>query len=148
MKINKRKTYDIHKTRTESLILASACEWSVKYGYDSEDFLKKLMTSDWGIHVMNGDYHAEWVDALFLLFGFKHFVGLVKGKIYSEIQMEFIGYLYKYWVDSRNMSSVDVYRIAPPSKLIRHYSFLSTQECEYIIENLTDEYNSSLPERR
>ncbi|MDE6707728.1 MAG: hypothetical protein K2K06_06810 [Oscillospiraceae bacterium] len=133
--------YERSKLHDECVILAEAFKWSVRRGYDSENFIKTVMTSEWGIHVMDGTYHSEWADELFLLSGFEEFIGLSKGDCYNELEMEFIGYLYKYWVDTRHLSSVDVYKIAPPSRIVKGYSFLHTQGYEYVIELLTDDYN-------
>lgn len=135
--------YEQRRIHDESVILANAFIWSVRKGYDSELFIKTVMTSDWGISVMDGTNHAEWADELFLLSGFEHFVGLQKGECYSEVEMEFMGYLYKYWVETRKISSVEVYRIAPPRRIVLGYSFLHTQGYDYVIEYLTDEYNGS-----
>lgn len=135
MNYNQRRIID------EAIMLGYTFRWSVRKGYDSEEFIKAVMTSEWGIGVMDGTNHAEWADELFLLSGFESFVGLRKGRCYSELEMEFMGYLYKYWVETRKISSVEVYRIAPPRRIVSGYNFLHTQGYDYVIEYLTDEYN-------
>lgn len=131
--------YEKHKIIVESLMCMHMFEWSVRRGYDSEYFIKTVMTSDWGINVMNGNYATEWADELFLLSGFEHFCGLKKGKTYTEWEMGFIGYLYKYWVDTYKVSPEKVYKIATPSRIVRGYPFLHTQGYDYVVKVLTEE---------
>lgn len=126
-------------TVDESLMCGRMFEWSVRKGYDSEKFCKTVMTSDWGIHVMNNDYSQEWADELFCLGGFEYFVGLEKGKCYTEDVMFFIGYLYRHWVLAYKVPAPQVYKMAPPKRILRGYDFLHTQGYDYVIAELTDE---------
>lgn len=130
---------DKHKIVVESLMCGRMFSWSVKRGYDSEEFCKIVMTSDWGIRVMDGSNAVEWADELFLLSGFETYCGLSKGECYPEYVMQFIGYLYKHWVMTYKVPSPTVYKIASPSRILDQYGFLHTQGYDYVVDLLTEE---------
>lgn len=132
-------SYEKHKIVVESRMCGRMFKWSVKRGYDSEEFCRTVMTSEWGIPVMDGRTASEWSDELFLLSGFETYCGLSLGECYPECVMQFIGYLYKYWVMTYKVPPPLVYKIASPIRILSQYSFLHTQGYDYIVDYLTEE---------
>jgi hypothetical protein len=134
-------TYEEHKGISKALMCLKMFEWSVGRGYNSEQFVRAVMTSDWGIAVMTDKRSNEWSDALFLLSGFEEFCELQTGETYEELAMGFIGYLYKYWIDTYGVAPDEVYRIASPEKILSRYSYFELDNLgyDYIIRTFTDE---------
>lgn len=55
--------------------------------------------------------------------------------------MWFAGYLYKYWMTTRDVSRQEVYKILPFKRLVASFDFLHTQGLEFVIEESIRMYN-------
>jgi hypothetical protein len=55
---------------------------------------------------------------------------------YSPNQMHWLGYIYRYWAYIRSLTSVQVYRLYPASKLVQLYEPLHTQDPEGAIQTV------------
>jgi hypothetical protein len=55
---------------------------------------------------------------------------------YSANQLHWLGYLYRYWAYTRSLTSVQVYRLCPASKLVPFYEPLHTQDPEGAIQTI------------
>lgn len=124
-------------------VFATAFETSVTDGCESYSFAKKVMTTksiDWLYTV---DDCQDWCDGWFLYGVLKHELkGFRKGKSEDKYFMNFAGYLYKYWMNTRGTDRKEIYKILPLERLKASFDFYHTQGWEYIIEDAISTYNS------
>ena len=111
---------------------------SAKQGYDSEVFVKEVLTSKWGIAVMRGSISREWCDEVFLLSGFERHCNLVKGKHYNAEFMNFLGYLYRYCMLVEGVSSTELYSKYPPKFIAQYYCALRQDNFDKAVNSLTE----------
>lgn len=113
-----------------------------KKHYDSIDFIHKVMTSKKLESMLTYDDIWEWSDEC-TLFCWIDNQGLKfkTGRTLDEYVLWFTGYLYKYWIKTRNMNPCEVYKILPIRQFIKQFDFYHTQGWEYIIYDATKQYN-------
>ena len=70
---------------------------SVKRGYDSKDFIEKLMKSETAIHLYDGNDTQMWLGVNYIMETLEDEVQIEKGKGYPEDLMSWIGYLFACW---------------------------------------------------
>ena len=107
-------------------------------GFDSDDFAKTVMTSEYGVRVLTDNKMIEYSDCTFLYSGFKNNLTFKLGKSYDYEVLELAGYIYKYWISTRDWHPVDIYKIAPISLFASRYGFYHTQDFDYIINDIID----------
>lgn len=101
--------------------------WSAKDGYDSYDFVKKVMTDKRLEKYFVYNDIQEWSDDSFLYHTIIKDIGkdIKKGKpIYDDYILWFAGYLYNYWMISQDMSCQAVYKICPFQLLVDNFEYL------------------------
>lgn len=109
---------------------------SVVLGYDSKKFVELLCLTHYG-HLVYDDIRAnEWLSDTHILEGFKKEFDIPKGKTYHPDKMFFVGYLYRYWGITENISIKKIYELAPLDFMIDRYGFWHTQSEEYVIEDI------------
>lgn len=101
-------------------ILGTAFELSVKqYGYNSYDFVRKVMTDrklDWLFEI---DDCQEWCDGYYLMSILNYYEKFRKGNCVDDYAMWCLGYLYKYWMSTRGTPRHEIYRILTPGRFLR-----------------------------
>lgn len=70
---------------------------SVKKGYDSKDFIEKLMNSETAIYLYDKADTQMWLGSNYIIETLEQEVTIQKGKTYPEDLMSWIGYLFACW---------------------------------------------------
>lgn len=117
-------------------------------GIDCKKFVKDVMTSSKLNRLFIMDDCQEWCDSYYLYHEIENRIPLVKGDTEDDYLMWFTGYLYKYWMSTRNLDRRQVYKILPFDKMIRAFDFYHTQDWEYVVEEATRVYNERLEKRK
>lgn len=115
---------------------------SVQYNYDSEYFVKTVMTSknlDW---LFEDDECQEWCDGHFLMNVLDYYENFKSGKCADEYLMWWLGYLYKYWMSTRGTSRQEIYKILPFNRFVASFGFYHTQGWDYVIDEAIRTYKT------
>ena len=67
---------------------------SCKKGYDSRDFIDKLLSSDLAVHMYHDEISSIWLGEKYLMETLEEEVKIKKGEVLSADFMEWAGYLY------------------------------------------------------
>lgn len=121
-------------------IFAELFRLSAKKGYDSLDFVKKVMTDktlDWLFAV---DDCQEWCDEAFLMSVMERQIDFKKGEILDDYLLWFAGYLYKYWMLKYSLDRRIIYKILPLKRLNASFGFYHTQGWDYVINDAVKVY--------
>ena len=70
---------------------------SCKKGYDSRDFIDKLLSSDLAVHMYHDEISSIWLGEKYLMETLEAEVKIKKGEVLSADFMEWAGYLYRVW---------------------------------------------------
>jgi hypothetical protein len=103
---------------------------------DSDLFAEQFLTSDYGISILTDIRLSEYADAKFMLEGLIRELKPKKGLVYDTDVLWLSGYVYKYWVSTRDADPRDVYKLAPIRLFANRYEFYHTQGFEYIIDDI------------
>lgn len=111
-----------------------------KWGIDADSLAENLLTTEYGISVMNENRSIEYSGDTFMLEGFRKNTKLAEtdNAKYMDDELWFAGYLYKYWYEKFHTNTREIYRIAALSKISAEYGFLHTQGWDYVIDYLID----------
>ena len=115
---------------------------ATRYHYDSEDFVKKVMTDkelDWLFAI---DDCQEWCDGYFLMSVLDYYEDFNSGKCVDDYALWWLGYLYKYWMNTRGTSRKEIYKILPFKRFMSSYEFYHTQGWDYVIDDAIRTYNT------
>lgn len=107
-------------------------------GFDSKDFAEKMMNSEYGTMVLEDRRMIEYSDRGFMYEGILRGMTFNKGEVYDGDVLYLAGYLYKYWISTRNAKAQEIYKIAPIELIDRRYGFYHTQDFDYIINDIID----------
>lgn len=131
--------YSFNTTFGLSEIVAGFFELSAEKGYNSIVVAEQAMNSRHGVETMTAICFKEYSSPLFMLEGYEKYAKLKLGKpIYPRDVMWFAGFLYKYWIITRDMSPQEIYKIAPIQRIYKAFPRLHTQGWEFAIEDLTE----------
>ena len=130
--------FPLNYVRMQCTIVANCFIKSAVEGYDSDDFAEQVMTSDYGVMVLTDHRMIEYSDSNFMFEGFTRELSLKKGKHYDTDILELAGYIYKYWVSTRQADPREVYKLAPIQLFANRYGFYHTQDFDYIINDIID----------
>lgn len=100
-----------------------------------------LLTTEYGIMVMEDRRMIEYADAGYMLEGFQWKFELLGSRGYegdSDFMMKFAGFLYKYWLYVGSETCEEIYRLAPLELILRRFDFYHTQGYDYVIEDLKE----------
>lgn len=113
-----------------------------KKGYDSYDFIEKIMSSELAKHLFDTNDTTIWIGESYVLETIESMIEINKsGKQLSDDCMEWIGYLYKYWnYLYPNETPSDILKQAPVNVLETSYVGLHCLSCEMAIEDLKGIY--------
>ena len=70
---------------------------SIEKGYDSKDFIEKLMNSETAEHLYNKMDTQMWLGVNYIMETLENELEIKKGKTYPEDLMSWIGYLFACW---------------------------------------------------
>ena len=115
---------------------------SVRYKYDSEHFVKTVMTDkslDW---LFTNDDCQEWCDGYFLMSVLDYRENFKSGVCADEYLMWWLGYLYKYWMKTRGTSRKEIYKILPFKRFVATFGFYHTQGWDYVIDDAIRTYKT------
>lgn len=132
--------FDIYEN-VHSLTVASFYEMAVKKGYDFNDFVVKTLTSDFGVFLFDRESINLWTCPAYILDWFEDEMEfLPKQRVYQSDPM-FVGFLYRYWMLTRDLSSREVYGYAPFNVVDALYPRLHVVGFECAVLDLMDVHN-------
>lgn len=115
---------------------------SCKRGYDSKDFIEKLLRSDLAKHMYQGESSVIWLGEEYLLQTLEVETSILKGEVLPCDFMEWAGYLYRVWsIDYPEDSPQDMLQQAPCEVLQQAYLGFHVMSFEMAIEDLKAVYN-------
>lgn len=115
---------------------------SVKKGYDSKDFIEKLMKSETAKHLYSKIDTQMWLGSNYILETLEQEVQIKKGKLYPEDLMSWIGYLFACWnFTYMDDTPKDMLEQAPVDVLTLGYQGLHVLSFEDAIRELKNIYN-------
>ena len=130
--------FPISYIKAQAEMVGRCFQRSALLGIDSDDFAEKFMTTEYGIMVITDKRMIEYSDEGFMLEGFTREFKFKKGFCYDEDVLWLTGYLYKYWVSTRNADPRYIYKIAPIKLIGERYEFYHTQDFDYVINDLIE----------
>lgn len=114
---------------------------SIEKGYDSKDFIEKLMNSETAEHLYNKMDTQMWLGVNYIMETLENEVEIKKGKTYPENLMSWIGYLIACWNFTYEQDTPkDMLRQAPVDTLVLSYQGLHVMSFEDAIVELKHIY--------
>lgn len=136
------KEYEVFHRNEKCNIFADTFKRSVLLGYDSADFVKKVMTSDKLVTMTYEDERFEWCDECFLLNWMNNEEPfIINHNTEDKDAMWYLGWVYKYWMRVYNIKPREIYKIMPYEYFMKNFGFYHTQGEEYIIHDAINRYN-------
>lgn len=114
---------------------------SCQKGYDSEDFINKLMKSEEGQLLYSQNCIDMWLGAKHVMLGLENEVDIKQGIVINDGVMAWIGYLYKCWsLTYPEETAKEILQQAPFDVMIQSYLGFHVMSCEMAIEDLKEIY--------
>ena len=114
---------------------------SIEKGYDSKDFIEKLMNSETAEHLYNKMDTQMWLGVNYIMETLENELEIKKGKTYPEDLMSWIGYLFACWNFTYTQDAPkDMLRQAPVDTLVLSYQGLHVMSFEDAIVELKHIY--------
>lgn len=126
-------------------------ELSGRNGFESSSFIEAFMLSDTAGALDSTCNRMQWAGEEYLLEEVKDGAGaaLVKNDdIFTENQLYWIGYLYRYWHYYTGESSREIYRQAPVCTMKRNYAMFHTMDPALAVEKLKEIYNQKIADKQ
>ncbi len=111
-------------------------ELSVKYGFESNNFVKVYMNSDVADKFNSAYDRSQWMGEEYLLDELVNTHRLIKGKTYSLDVMFWMGYTYAYWAINYVEACSKIVKIADAQKMAKNYAGLHTISVELAVQDL------------
>lgn len=112
---------------------------SVRKGYNSKDFIEKLMNSQTANYLYHKDYTEMWRGSSYIIETLEAEQPILKGLTYPEDVMAWIGYLFEYWkLTYPDDSAKDILKQAPVDTLLLSYQGLHVMTFEEAVRELKD----------
>ena len=111
-------------------------ELSVKYGFESNSFVKTYMNSDVAAKFNSAYDRSQWMGEEYLLDELFNTHKLIKGKTYSYDVMFWMGYTYAYWAINYVEACSKIIKIADPKKMAENYAGLHTISADLAVQDL------------
>lgn len=121
--------------------VASLYSEAVKKGYDLADFIEKTMISDLGVFLYDPVRMNVWTCAGYIMEWFEQQMTFLPKQREYRSDPEFVGYLYRYWMLTRDLTSREVYALAPFNIVDAVVLRLEMTAWEGAIEDLMDIHN-------
>ena len=112
---------------------------SVKRGYDSVDFVDKLMHSELAQHLYKKEQSPLWLGEAYLMSTLETECTINQGTSYDIDMMEWAGWIFKYWsIAYPDDTPVNIYTQAPIQKLKNMYIGLHVMSPDLQIEDIKE----------
>ena len=112
---------------------------SAKEGYDSKEFINRLMRSELAGVLYHNSYTQMWRGSAYIIETLETETFLPKGDTYPYEFMEWTGYLFEYWKQAYPEDSAgDMIRQAPVETLLRAYTGLHVMSFADAIADLKE----------
>ena len=118
-------------------------ELSVKYGFESNSFVKTYMNSDVAAKFNSAYDRSQWMGEEYLLDELFNTHKLIKGKTYSYDVMFWMGYTYAYWAINYVEACSKIIKIADPKKMAENYAGLHTISADLAVQDFIMKYLSN-----
>lgn len=110
-------------------------------GYDSKDFIEKLLSSEMAVHMYHDKMTSIWLGEEYLMETLETEVAIKCGEVLPRDFMEWAGYLYRVWsLDYPDDEPRDMLEQAPCEVLQQVYLGFHVMSFEMAIENLKEIY--------
>ena len=117
---------------------------SIKKGYDSKDFIEKLMNSETAVYLYDKKDTQMWLGSNYIIETLEQEVTIEKGEQYPEDLMSWIGYLFACWnLTYEEDMPKDMIEQAPVDVLTLTYQGLHVLSFEDAIKELKNIYNEN-----
>jgi hypothetical protein len=117
---------------------------SVKRGYDSVDFVDKLMHSELAQHLYKKEQSPLWLGEAYLMSTLETECTINQGTSYDIDMMEWAGWIFKYWsIAYPDDTPVNIYTQAPIQKLKNMYIGLHVMSPDLQIEDIKELHEHS-----
>ena len=117
---------------------------SVRKGYDSKEFIEKLMNSETAIYLYDKTDTQMWLGSNYIIQTLEQEVTINKGKQYPEDLMSWIGYLFACWnLTYQEDTPKDMMKQAPVDVLTVTYQGLHVMSFEDAIKELKSIYQEN-----
>ena len=114
---------------------------SCKKGYDSRDFIDKLLSSDLAVHMYHDEISSIWLGEKYLMETLEEEVKIKKGEVLSSDFMEWAGYLYRVWsIDYPQEMPKDMLEQGPCEVLQQMYLGTHVMSYEMAIQTIKSAY--------
>lgn len=134
---SKLRLYDYFTCEMSGDLFKLAC----KEGYDSHDFVSKLMNSTCGDLLYRSDSCQMWLGDTYVLSELNTEVSFKKGSVVREDVMYWIGYLFRYWsVAYPKDTAKDILKQSDWNSLLASYNGLHTLYWDEAIERIKESY--------
>ena len=121
---------------------------SIEKGYDSKDFIEKLMKSEMAKHLFDKEDTQMWLGHNYIMEVLEDEIKINKGKTYPEDLMAWIGYLFAYWnFIYKEDTPLDMIKQAPVDTLTVSYQGLHVLTFDEAIEELKNIYREHVDEK-
>lgn len=140
--MNNGITFDGHLMKVCDIFGVAFKLSSTQYHYDSEHFVRTVMTDknlDW---LFGYDDCQDWCDGYFLMSVLDYHEKFKSGKCADEYLMWWLGYLYKYWMTTRGTPRQEIYKILPFNRFVASFEFYHTQGWDYVIDDAIRTYKT------
>ena len=111
-------------------------ELSVKFGFESNNFVNTYMNSDLASKFNSAYDRSQWMGEEYLLDELINTHKLIKGKTYSYDVMFWMGYTYAYWAINYNETCFKIIKIANPKIMAENYAGLHTISADLAVQDL------------
>jgi hypothetical protein len=112
---------------------------SARKGYDSKDFIEKLMNSQTAAYLYHKDYTEMWRGSSYIIETLEAEQPLLKGPSLPEDILSWIGYLFECWkLTYPDDSAKDILKQAPIDTLLLSYQGLHVMTFEDAIGELKE----------
>lgn len=120
---------------------------SIKKGYDSKDFIEKLMHSETAVYLYDKNDTQMWLGSNYIIETLEQEVTIEKGTQYPEDLMSWIGYLFACWnLTYKEDMPKDMIEQAPVDVLTLTYQGLHVLSFEDAIRELKNMYRENSKE--
>ncbi len=118
-------------------------------GYDSKSFIEGFMKSSVARDMDREFSHTHWAGTAYLMDRLEtERGGFPSGEAYAGAQLEWIGYIYRFWHFYTGESSALIYRQANADVMRNVYFAYHTLGNELAVQKLKERYNERYYSRR
>lgn len=109
---------------------------SIKKGYDSEDFISKVMSSKLGQYLYGRECIDMWLGSAYVMETLEQEITFREGKAFPDYFMEWVGYLYRYWSLATKDTARQILEQASVEDLRQMYQGLHVMSYGEVVDDL------------